>query len=1091
MDMNSSQKQLTFPLTPMQMGMFYHSLAAPGSGYDVEQVIGTLREPLESTAFKRAWQRLVDRHEVLRMRFLFDEKGIPHQLPLEEVTLLVDERDWSDLSCQEQDKLLATFLEEDRSRGFDPRSDILIRVALFRLGESHYRFVWTWWHGILDGRARLILLQELFRFYEAFRRGEDLNLPQPRRFRDFTDWLANFDSAASEPFWRELLKGFNNPTPIGTDRPVTAREKGDFGEHELRLPQAVSSLVREFVNGHGVTMNALIQGAWALVLSLYSEQDDVVFGTTRACRHSAFDGDGSGKGIVGVLINTVPVRVKMEPGAEVIDWLKGLRAQHLAARPYEHTPLVVIQTCSSVLANRRLFESIVVYENLLLDFVLRSQGKEWELRRFDIRGRTGYPLTLYTYDGTELLIQIANDRARITDETAKRMLAHFAMAIQSLAKHPDHSVQEVSLLSDVERHQLLEEFNATEAEYPRAQCVHQLFDFQAERTPDATAVVFENQSLSYAQLNARANQLAHHLRSLGVKPGVLVGICVERSVEMVVGVLGILKAGGTYVPLDPAFPRDRLAFMAADAGLKLIVTKESSKAVVPDAERILVCLDSAWEQISRQPAHHLDAIAGPEDIAYVIYTSGSTGKPKGVEIQHRALTNFLWSMRTEPGCTHKDVLLAVTTLSFDIAGLELYLPLIVGGRIELASRMVAADGRLLQERLEKCGATLMQATPATWRMLIETGWQGTPGLTALCGGEGLPRELANQLLERTAALWNMYGPTETTIWSSVQRISPDDAEITIGRPIANTEFYILDKNLQVLPVGVPGELFIGGDGLARGYRNQPELTAEKFIPHPFSQKPSARLYRTGDLARYREDGQVVHLGRLDHQVKLRGFRIELGEIEAILDQHPAVQKNVIVARNADRGARDTYLAAYVVAEPGATPTVGELRRFLKKQLPDYMVPAAFVQMEALPLTPNGKVDRRALPEPDQARPKLESSYVAARTPMEQALVDIWKEVLKVEQIGVHDNFFELGGHSLRAIQMISQIGSTFKVEMPLQVLFEAPTVASVAAAIVQKQAEEGDSETLARILSELEELSPEEVNELLSLERVNEEKRYD
>ena len=376
----------------------------------------------------------------------------------------------------------------------------------------------------------------------------------------------------------------------------------------------------------------------------------------------------------------------------------------------------------------------------------------------------------------------------------------------------------------------------------------------------------------------------------------------------------------------------------------------------------------------------------------MLYTSGSTGKPKGVEIPHRALTNFLWSMRTQPGCTEKDVLLAVTTLSFDIAGLELYLPLIVGGRIELASRPVAADGRLLREQIEKCGATLMQATPATWRMLIETGWQGTPGLTALCGGEGLPRELANQLLERTAALWNMYGPTETTIWSSVQRIRPEDPEITIGRPIANTEFYILDKNLQLLPVGVPGELFIGGDGLARGYRNRPELTAERFIPHPFSQKPGARLYRTGDLARYREDGQVVHLGRLDHQVKLRGFRIELGEIEAILDQHPAVQKNVVVARNADKGARDTYLAAYVVAEPGAAPTVGELRRFLQGQLPDYMVPAAFVQMEALPLTPNGKVDRRALPEPDQVRPKLESAYVAARTPTEQTLVDIFRPI---------------------------------------------------------------------------------------------------
>ena len=444
-------------------------------------------------------------------------------------------------------------------------------------------------------------------------------------------------------------------------------------------------------------------------------------------------------------------------------------------------------------------------------------------------------------------------------------------------------------------------------------------------------------------------------------PGVLVGICIERSVEMVVGVLGILKAGGTYVPLDPAFPRDRLAFMAEDAGLGLIVTKESSKEFVPDADCDSVIIDTEWGQISRQSTKNLEPMAAPEDLAYVIYTSGSTGKPKGVEISHRALTNFLWSMKSEPGFTERDVLLAVTTLSFDIAMLELYLPLIVGGRIELASHTVAADGRLLREMLDKCRATILQATPATWRMLIETGWQGTPGLAALCGGEGLPRELANQLLERTAALWNMYGPTETTIWSSVQRITPDDAEITVGRPIANTEFYILDKNLQLLPVGVPGELFIGGDGLARGYRNRTELTAKQFIPHPFSQEPGARLYRTGDLARYLEDGRVVHLGRLDNQVKLRGFRIELGEIEAILDQHHAVQKSVVVASVAEGGAQDNFLAAYIVAEPGTEPKVGELRRFLQEKLPDYMVPSAFVQMDTLPLTPNGKVDRRALP----------------------------------------------------------------------------------------------------------------------------------
>jgi amino acid adenylation domain-containing protein len=1080
-----------FSLTPMQKGMLYQALASPRSGYDVEHVIGTLNVPLDTSAFQRAWQRLVDRHVALRLRFSFDDGGNPYQFPVDDARIAVEVSDWADRASEEQDRLLRVYLQEDRSRGFDPRSDLLIRVAVFRLGESRYRFVWTWWHGVLDGRARLILLKELFSFYEAFRRGEDVDLPQPRPFTDFADWLDGVEIAAAEPFWRELLKGFDQPTPIAADRPAAAEESADFGDHELRLTEAESLPLRDFAAKHGLTMNSLVQGAWALVLSMHTEQDDVVFGTTRACRRSAFGGDGTGDGVVGMLINTVPVRVKTEPSADVVSWLEELRAQHLAVRPYERTPLAPIQAWSGVPADRRLFESLVIYENAVLDTALRSQGKEWESYRFEIRGRTGFPLTVYVYESGELVIQVANDRARVEDQTARRMLAHLITTMQSVAGSAGRTIDEVSLLSDAERRQLLEEFTATAVDYPREQCVPQLFETQAARSPDATAVVFQDRSLSYAQLNARANQLARHLRDLGVRPGVLVGICVERSPEMVTGILGILKAGGAYVPLDPAFPRDRLAFMAADAELGLIVTTESSKDAVPDAGRVLIFLDSGWEPIGQQPAHDLDPIAGPEDIAYVIYTSGSTGKPKGVEIPHRALTNLLWSMRTEPGCRESDVLLAVTTLSFDIAGLEIYLPLIVGGRIVLASQMVAAEGRRLRALLEECGATLMQATPATWRMLIDAGWKGTPGLTALCGGEGLPRDLADRLLERTAALWNMYGPTETTIWSSVQRIGPDDAEITVGRPIANTDFFVVDKNLRLVPVGVPGELVIGGDGLARGYRNRPELTAERFISAPFSGKRGARVYRTGDRVRYRQDGQVVHLGRLDHQVKLRGFRVELGEIEAILGQHPAVRKNVVVARTGDGGSADTSLAAYVVAEPGATLTVGELRRFLQGHLPAYMIPAAFVPMEALPLTPNGKVDRRALPAPGPVRPELESAYVAARTPAEQALVDIWKEVLNAAQVGVHDNFFELGGHSLRAMQLMARVDSSFKVELPLRALLEAPTVAGLAAAIALRQAEGADAGTLARILAELESLPPEAVDALLAAECVGEGDRHE
>ena len=626
-------------------------------------------------------------------------------------------------------------------------------------------------------------------------------------------------------------------------------------------------------------------------------------------------------------------------------------------------------------------------------------------------------------------------------DTIDRMAGHYKTLLEAFVAQPQARVSELPFLTEAEHRRLVVEWNATQTEYPKHRCVHELFEAQAARTPDASAVGFEGQTLSYQELNRRANQLAHHLRGLEVKPGTLVGICMERSQEMLVGLLGILKAGGAYVPLDPAFPRDRLAFMAEDAELNLIVTSGPLKDVMPDTKCTPVCLTADWDQIRRQPAENPQPVVGTKDMAYILYTSGSTGKPKGVEIPHLALTNFLWSMRSEPGCTERDVLLALTTLSFDIAGLELYLPLIVGGRIELASRRVAADGRLLAERIKQCSPTVMQATPATWRMLIESGWEGAPKMTALCGGEGLPRELAAQLTRRVGALWNMYGPTETTIWSSLEEVNLNEPEITIGRPIANTDFYILDQNLRPLPPGIAGELFIGGDGLARGYHNRPELTAEKFIPHPF--KSGARLYRTGDLAKHLADGRVVHLGRLDHQVKLRGFRIELGEIETILDQHPAVQRSVVVARDTGRGGADKILVGYVVPKQGQSPTVADLRRFLQAKLPDYMLPSAFMLMESLPLTPNGKLDRQALPPPETVRDQT-PVMSRAPTPLEAGLSEIWRETLGLERVGLDEDFFQIGGNSLLAVHLMLAIEERHGIKLPLEVLLEATTVARLA-----------------------------------------------
>jgi amino acid adenylation domain-containing protein len=630
------------------------------------------------------------------------------------------------------------------------------------------------------------------------------------------------------------------------------------------------------------------------------------------------------------------------------------------------------------------------------------------------------------------------------DATIVRMQRHFQTLLEGIVTDPEQRISDLPLLPVAERDQLLLEWNDTRVEYRRDEGIHQLFESQAERSPEAVAVVFEDDQLTYGELEHRANQLAHHLQALGVGPDTLVGIYMERSVEMMVGLLGVLKAGGAYVPLDPAFPQERLAFMLADSQAPVLLTQQRLLAVLPESEARVLCLDTDWPAIGRESEDRPVSAVKPTDLAYVIYTSGSTGKPKGVQIPHRAGVNFLNSMGRQPGLTQQDVLLAVTTLSFDIALLELFLPIIVGAQVVIVSSEVAADGYQLQERMSTCGATVMQATPATWRLLLETDWPGSQQLKVLCGGEGLPRELANQLLERVGSLWNMYGPTETTVWSTVHAVESGEGPILIGRPIDNTEIYILDSRLQPVPIGVPGELYIGGDGLARGYFNRSNLTAEKFIAHPFSEEPQARIYNTGDMARYLPDGTIECLGRMDHQVKIRGFRIELGEIEAVLGQHPGIEESVVIVREDVPG--DKRLVGYLIANQEPVPTVGELRSFLKQKLPDYMVPSAFVELEAMPLTPNRKVDRKALPKPETDS-SLEQGYVAPRTEAEQKIAAVWQEVLNRERVGVNDDFFNLGGHSLLATQVMSRINKLFNIQLPLRRFFEATTIEALAEVI--------------------------------------------
>jgi len=1036
--MNSmSKKEASYGLSPMQQGMLFHYQLSPGSGLDIEQMVCSLREDLNVSALMKAWKWVVSRHETLRTSFHWEGLEEPLQMVHSNFNLSFELQDWRSLSPAARQIRLQEYIQLDREKGFNLEEAPLMRLALFRMEKADYRLVWTFHHIIADGRSHPIILEEVFTIYDEICQKKDRALPQPRPYGDYIYWLQQQDGSKSEGYWRQLLESFKGPTPIHSIRTAGNLDDRSSGidECEIRISKPVTALLETLAHENQLTLGTIIGGAWALLLSRYSGEEDVVFGMVGAGRRWAVEGAQT---MVGLFINTLPLRVRVFSEKTLIPWLKEIRQLQIATREHENTPLVKIQGWSDVPRGMNLFETILIFDNYELNAFLRSKGNGWQNREFHLLENTGYPITLYAYGGSSLLLKVAFDRQRFDSRTISRMLDHLKILLLGISKDAACSLSTLPILSDAERHQILTDWNDTSFEYPRESCVHDLFEEQVGKSPDKVATVFGGEKLTYRELNHRANQLAQYLRRVGVGPEVLVGIFVDRSLEMIVGLLGILKAGGAYVPLDPSFPSERLVFMLKDARVSVLLTQVHQLGTMPEYNGQVICLDRDWDKIGQESVEALRSEVSSENLAYVIYTSGSTGKPKGVEISHRAVVNFLFSMRCKPGLSEEDILLSVTTLSFDIAALEIFLPLVNGARTVLVSREVASDGTALLRHLRDAGATVMQATPSTWRLLLEGGWQKKIGLKMLCGGEALPGDLASQLLERGDSLWNMYGPTETTIWSSVYRVESKDSPVLIGAPIANTQMYILDRKLQVVPVGVVGELYIGGEGLARGYLNRPELTRERFIDNPFSREPGSRLYKTGDLARYWPDGNIEVLGRQDQQVKIRGFRIELGEIDTILSQHPAVRQAVVVAREDVPG--DKRLVGYLIPEGKEAPSVSELRQYLKEKLPEYMVPSAFVIMEKFPLTPNGKIDRKSLPSPTGLRPELASAYVAPRTEMEGTITSVWQAVLHVEKVGIHDNFFEMGGHSLLATQAVSRINKAFRVNLPLRSFFEKPTI---------------------------------------------------
>lgn len=1039
----------SYALSPLQQGMLFHSLSAPHAGVEIEQVVCALHENLKAGAFEAAWQSVIQRHAVLRTSFRWQDLDQPLQEVQATVHCRLEQHDWRGLPADEGETRLAAFLQADRRRRFELDRAPLLRLTLIRLAEAEYRFIWTFHHALLDGRSFLLVLKEVQTYYVAFCQDQTIQLGPLRPYRDYIEWLQRQDFSASQTFWQQLLQGFTSPTRLAVDNlsgcRVTEGQEDASKRIQLsfRLSADLTLALNAFAQRQQLTLNTLLQGAWALLLSQYSGEDEVVFGATRACRRTMLDGDG-GDSMVGLFINTLPVRARLHSEVSVLQYLQELRAQSLAVRPHEHTPLIQVQKWSEVPRDVTLFDYLLVFEHYLLNDALQALGGEWQNRECEVLAHPSYPLTLVGYASQPMLLRLRFDPERFETAVVERMFGHLQTALQSMIEKPEQPLVKVSLLTEADQHQQLIEWNATRRAYPHERCFHELFEAQVERTPDASAVTYQAEGLTYRELNRRANRLAHHLRRLGVGPETIVGICPQRRPDMLVGLLAILKAGGAYLPFDPVLPTERLTFMLNDARVAIVLTQAGWADRFTSQGRQVIGLEGELGT-TQDEANPVSGVQ-PDNLAYVIYTSGSTGRPKGTLVTHSGLVNYLtWGADAYAVAEGRGALVH-SSIGFDLTITGLFAPLLVGQRVVLVPEDEDYD-ELANTFRRETDISVIKITPAHLELLSQQlrPFEVIDRVKCLViGGEALQGETLTfwQTHAPHARLINEYGPTETVVGCCVYEVpgaAPIASAVPIGRPIANTRLYVCDPSLRLAPVGVPGELLIGGAGVARGYLKRPALTAEKFIPDPFSPEPGARLYRTGDVVRYLPDGNLEFLGRRDDQVKLRGFRIELGEVEAALVRYPGLRAVAVVVNEEARGGK--RIVAYYVTAGDATPLDSELRAFLKATLPDYMVPNTFVRLETMPLTANGKVDRRALPTPVSVR---RGEQVALGTETERTVAQIWAAILRVENVGCDDNFFELGGHSLLAIQTVSRLRTAFNLDLPWHVLFQEPTVARLA-----------------------------------------------
>ena len=1073
--MTFADRSNTIPVTFAQERVwFLHQVSPRNLAYNFASSFdfyGTLDRP----ALQRALGEILRRHESYRTGFP-TKNGKPHQYVYPYTPYTLPQVDLTHLKGDKREAAYKEWCDREFDHRFDLAEIPLVRWTLLRFSDEHNVLMHMEQHLVHDGWSFNVFIRELVELYRAYSAGEESTLEElPIQLADFAAWQRDWMSGgpAAEHQLAHWRKRFATIPPVLNlpfkgPRPKTESFTGTSLRPEI--PVELCNDLRALSREENSTLFMTMMAAFFALLHRYTGETDVAVGTFFANRRSR-----ESETVIGMILNNVVIRLGLDGDPTVRELLAHARDVVLEDSTYQDVPFNLVVDAVQPkrdMSKNPLFHIMFSFHDepmpekaldgldVKLTPVLSNGSSKFDLGVIGIphsAQRIGLPQGS-DRDGLTMIWEHNTDL--FETETIARMIEHYKSLLRSMVENPDQRISELTLADEAELKETLVDWNETKQELPLDKCLHDLVAAQAAKTPDADAVRFGDTTLTYSDLDQRANRLAQHLRKLGAGPEVLVGLCVDRSEQMLIALLGILKSGAAYVPIDPTFPEDRKAFMIEDAKIGILVTQKDLSDSLPLDEVELVRLDQEAEAIAAESSDAPEvADLDSENLAYVIYTSGSTGRPKGVQLPHRAVVNFLLTMQERPGLSANDRLYAVTTLSFDIAGLELFLPLVTGAQVIIGSRAVATNGEELAKQLVETGATVMQATPSTWQMMLDAGWSGMKELTALCGGEALPRALAQRLVTKVKALWNMYGPTETTIWSVIQRVEPGKGPVPIGRPLGDTTLYLLDRYNNPVPVGVVGELCIGGAGVARGYLNRPELTAERFIDNPVDENDERKIYRTGDLARYRPDGSLEFLGRNDHQIKLRGFRIEPGEIEAQIAKLPDVSQVAVIMREDVKG--DARLVAYAVPESGATLEPAAITDGIKEKLPNYMVPSACVILESMPLTPNGKLDRNALPAPTATQRRDAASYVAPRNATEELLQGIWHESLGVSPIGVKDDFFDAGGHSLLAVALVAEIDAKTGQKISIAALLQGRTIEHVAKFVGETCAAGGESSFVA------------------------------